>query len=296
MKKPSKLHPRNKNNDRYDMEALILKKPMLKEHVSKNEYGNLTINFHDPVAVKLLNQAILAQNYGIENWDFPKENLCPPIPGRADYLHYLADLLKENDEIPKGENVRILDIGCGANCIYPILGAAEYDWNFVASDTDQESVRIANDIVASNPSLKGKIECVVQPDSTVFFENIIKENDQFYATMCNPPFHSTAEDARKSSARKVSNLTRKYTEKATLNFSGNTAELVYPGGEYNFINSMIYDSKAYAKNVRWFTSLVSKGENLFGLYTQLGKVEVAEHKVIEMGTGNKVTRILAWRF
>jgi 23S rRNA (adenine1618-N6)-methyltransferase len=94
----------------------------------------------------------------------------------------------------------------------------------------------------------------------------------------------------------VSNLTRKYTEKATLNFSGNTAELVYPGGEYNFINSMIYDSKAYAKNVRWFTSLVSKGENLFGLYTQLGKVEVAEHKVIEMGTGNKVTRILAWRF
>ena len=28
---------------------------------------------------------------------FPNENLCPPIPGRADYIHHIADLLSINN-------------------------------------------------------------------------------------------------------------------------------------------------------------------------------------------------------
>jgi 23S rRNA A1618 N6-methylase RlmF len=52
-------------------------------------------------------------------------------PGRLDYIHYIADLLQKQQRYhPKGHTVQGLDIGIGANCIYPIIGNAEYGWSF----------------------------------------------------------------------------------------------------------------------------------------------------------------------
>ncbi len=68
----------------------------------------------------MLNKALLAAHYDIEYWDIPDTYLCPPIPGRADYVHRVAELL---DVEVKGKyvhhKVRALDVGVGANCIYP---------------------------------------------------------------------------------------------------------------------------------------------------------------------------------
>ena len=110
MPNTSSLHPRNKNRERYDMPTLTHENESLRDLVFENKYGDLTINFSDPKAVKSLNKALLAHYYGIKNWDFPDENLCPPIPGRADYLHYLSDLIGEGEK-------KVLDVGCGATCI-----------------------------------------------------------------------------------------------------------------------------------------------------------------------------------
>jgi 23S rRNA (adenine1618-N6)-methyltransferase len=56
---------------------------------------------------------------------YPANYLCPPIPAVADYLHYLADLLADGSGgVPRGIKVRALDVGVGANCIYPLLGHA----------------------------------------------------------------------------------------------------------------------------------------------------------------------------
>lgn len=41
----------------------------------------------------MLNKALLAAHYDIEYWDIPDTYLCPPIPGRADYVHRAAELL-----------------------------------------------------------------------------------------------------------------------------------------------------------------------------------------------------------
>ena len=115
----SGLHPRNRHRSRYDFPALIASCPALAPFVKPNAWGDVSVDFADPAAVKMLNRALLQHFYGIEHWDIPADYLCPPIPGRADYLHHLADLLATSNggEIPRGKGVAILDVGVGANCI-----------------------------------------------------------------------------------------------------------------------------------------------------------------------------------
>jgi len=293
-----KLHPRNKNRKRYDLKEMTISTPELKEYIQPNKLGLDSINFSNPTAVKILNKAILNYYYGIKYWEFPKENLCPPIPGRAEYIHHIADLLSEynNGEIPIGESIICLDIGTGASCIYPIIGVTEYKWNFIASDIDSRSIESAQNIVNSNASLKGKISCKMQKQANFIFRGIIKKEDKIDVSICNPPFHSSIEDALKGNKRKIKNLTGRKINSPKLNFSGNSHELVYKGGEYQFINNMILESKEFAKNCYWFSSLVSKESNLKRIYKILKKNKVSEIRTINISTGNKMSRIVAWTY
>lgn len=293
-----RLHPRNRNVERYDLEALIKVNSDLKQHVKPNKYGQDSIDFSDPDAIKNLNKALLGHYYDIHFWEFPKENLCPPIPGRADYIHYAADLLAENNfgSIPKGEKITCLDIGVGASCIYPIIGVTEYDWKFIASDIHNGSIQSAKAIVIANSSLKSNVECRLQENVNDFFYGILDREEKIDITICNPPFHSSAEDAQKGTRRKVKNLSGKSMNAPTMNFSGVNSELIYDGGEARFINNMIKESKKFAKNSLWFSSLVSKQSNLKGIYKTLTKLDACDIRTINMGTGNKSTRIVAWTF
>jgi 23S rRNA (adenine1618-N6)-methyltransferase len=293
-----RLHLRNKNLERYDLDALIKASPALKTQVKPNKYGQDSIDFADARAVKSLNAAILNFYYGITFWDFPDAHLCPPIPGRADYIHYMADLLAENNfgSIPKGEQLTCLDIGVGASCIYPIIGVIEYDWNFIGSDIDPTAIESAKSIVEANESLNGKIGFRLQQNKNDFFYGVLDREEKVDLTICNPPFHASIEDAKKGSQRKVKNLTGKKQKHPALNFSGVHNELVYDGGEARFIENMIRESRKFAKNCLWFSTLVSKQSNLKGVYKTLEKNEVVQVKTIPMGTGNKSTRIVAWTF
>lgn len=293
-----RLHVRNKNRDRYDLGALIKVSPELEEFIVPNKQGEDSVNFSDPKAVKLLNTALLKHYYDIEHWEFPDENLCPPIPGRADYLHYIADLLCENNfgNIPEGDKITCLDIGTGASCIYPIIGVTEYDWKFIATEVDPDSMNAAQKNVLNNPQLKGKISCKLQHNAKDIFYGIIRKEDKIDVTICNPPFHSSMEEARKGSMRKVRNLGGKNVKNPTLNFAGNMNELVYPGGEYKFIHNMIRESEKFYQNCMWFTTIVSKQSNLQGIYKTLRKYGANDVRTIPLGTGNKSSRIVAWTF
>ena len=294
----TRLHPRNKNRDRYDLEALIVAVPALSDHVKPNKYGVDSIDFSSPIAVKLLNKALLSHYYGFKHWDFPDENLCPPIPGRADYIHKLADLLSENNfgKIPDGEKVICLDIGVGASCIYPILGSIEYAWNFIASDIDPVSLKSAQAIIDANEVLKNKVDLRLQEDKSKIFGGVIQLDEKIDLAMCNPPFHASANEAEEAARRKVQNLNKKSIKKPTLNFAGNLNELVYQGGEKQFLLNMIKESKAYAKNCLWFSSLVSKESNVKAAKKTIEKLGDTRSKIIPMGTGNKTSRIIAWSF
>jgi 23S rRNA (adenine1618-N6)-methyltransferase len=291
------LHPRNPHRFRYDFPALISSCKELEKFVGKNEYGNDSVNFADPEAVKTLNKAILKHFYHISYWDIPAGYLCPPIPGRADYIHYIADLLSVSGQVPTGQQVRGLDIGTGANCIYPILGSQSYGWSFVGAEADQKAFRNAETIVASNTQLVSLIECRLQRSASQIFNGIIQPDDRFDFSMCNPPFHASMAAASAGTQRKWNNLKRGKTPGGvSLNFGGQQAELSYPGGEQSFILKMIGESAEYGGQCGWFTSLVSKKETLPAAYKKLKTLDVSDVKTISMSQGQKVSRMLAWTF
>ena len=345
------LHERNLHRNGYDFDKLIEASPALKPYVRPNPYGNLSIDFADPLAVKALNLALLQLHYRIDYWDIPTGFLCPPIPGRVDYLHYIADLLagvdsntlgdkaeEQVEERGMGQNVpyssepdfhasaakqkhksksqkkmkiNALDIGTGANGIYPILGIQAYGWRFVASDVDPLSIENVNRIVEANPSLQGKLKTRLQSDHQKVFHGIIGPDDRFDITLCNPPFHASLSEASEGTLRKVKNLAANRAAKGHkvetagdkeapdangLNFGGQKAELWCEGGEKQFLANMIRESKDFATQCLWFTSLVSKKENLQPCYAALEKVGAVTVKTIDMAQGNKLTRVLAWSY
>ena len=292
------LHPRNPHNKRYDFPKLIKSLPKLADYVFKNKYDEVSIDFADAKAVMALNKALLAHFYNIKKWSIPEGYLCPPIPGRADYLHYIADILAEfhGGKIPKGSKIKGLDIGIGANCIYPIVGNSVYGWSFVGSDIEKESLESSQKITESNESLRGNVECRLQTNPDSIFTGIIKEDDRFDFTLCNPPFHKSQEEAQAGSKRKVQNLTKQVVNKASLNFGGKSNELWCKGGEVAFVKAMIKQSKKYAKNCFWFSTIVSKKDNLQFIYDTIDYVKPTEYDTIEMQHGQKISRIVIWTF
>lgn len=293
----SKLHPRNPHAGRYDFEALCKTTPALTAFVRANPKGDNTIDFADSEAVLCLNKALLAHFYQVKHWQIPPDYLCPPIPGRADYIHYLADLLKDSDIEPKGKQVKVLDIGTGANCIYPIIGSRSYGWQFTASDIDPVSVNVAQLIVKSNPCLNKSIKVRLQQNAKAIFDGIIKTQDRFDLTMCNPPFYGSIEEAIASNARKTANLGKgRASTTSGRNFGGQKAELWCEGGELAFLTQMIRESKKYHSQVGWFTSLVSNKQNLKPLKQQLAQYQCRQIKIVDMAQGQKVSRFIAWAF
>jgi 23S rRNA (adenine1618-N6)-methyltransferase len=292
------LHPRNPNRFRYDFEQLSLSFPELKSFVFTNEHDVETLDFANPEAVKALNKAILISDYEIQNWDIPQGYLCPPIPGRADYIHYIADLLanSNNGILPEGEQIVGLDIGIGANCIYPIIGNHNNKWSFVGTDIDENALQNCKKIISENPKLIDVISLQLQVEPRYIFKNIILPEDKFAFTICNPPFHASQEEATKASIRKVNNLENTRTKNPILNFGGQNAELWCEGGEFAFITQMIYESVKYPLQVFWFTTLVSKKDNIRSLYKTLNKVGAVDIKTIEMAQGQKISRFIAWTF
>ena len=295
------LHPRSLHSQGYDFTALVKNYPALAPHVKPNAHGNLSIDFADPMAVKALNAALLNRHYNIAKWDIPEGALCPPIPGRADYIHHMADLLGSGPGLNQ-PGIKLLDIGTGANGIYPLLACQIYGWQCVGSDINTQSLENVATIIANNPTLKERFTLRSQPDKNHMFEGIIQAGEFFDVSVCNPPFHASPDEALKGSQLKLNNLARSRGEQKakpespTLNFGGLGAELWCKGGEPLFLKKLIKESQVYSTQCRWFTSLVSKADNVRPAKKLIRKLGAVDMREIEMKQGNKITRILAWTF
>lgn len=312
------LHPRNIHNQGYDFPSLVKSYPPLAPYVKTNAHDNLSIEFSDPLAVRALNAALLKRFYNIIDWDIPEDALCPPIPGRVDYIHYIADLLGFDEPAENLANtqpkITLLDIGTGANGIYPLLACQIYGWHCVGSDINTQSLDNVASIIANNPTLKDCFELRLQYDKNHIFDGIIQAGEFFDVSVCNPPFHASQDEALKGSQRKLNNLARNRGEttttrlnkndvikkstptSSTLNFGGLEAELWCKGGERMFLKKFIKESQVYSAQCRWFTSLVSKIDNVKPAKKMIRKLGAIDIREIEMKQGNKITRILAWTF
>ena len=277
---------------------MIASCPELKSFVIPHPLAGDTIDFANPEAVKTLNRALLKTHYGVAHWDIPHGYLCPPIPSRADYLHYAADLLAESlgGAIPRGPAVAVLDIGMGANCVYPLIGAQEYAWRFVGTDIEPKAVDWANQLVAANPGLAGKITCRLQRSPDAIFKNVVRPGETFALSLCNPPFHASPAEAAAGTLRKLKNLGGGKPAKTVLNFGGQSSELWCHGGEAAFVRRMIVESATLPNLCIWFTTLISKRATLPEIYRELKKARAIDVRTLVMFAGQKQSRIVAWTF
>lgn len=295
---PTSLHPRNRHQGRYDFAALVAASPALAPFLLRTPAGETSIDFGSPDGVRALNRALLAQQYGIRHWDIPPGYLCPPVPGRADYLHGLADLLAEGNRgvVPTGPSVRVLDIGVGANLIYPLIGQREYGWSFVGTEVDPDALAVAAAIARAN-GLEAAVELRLQHDRRRVFDGVLRADDRFDASLCNPPFHASAREAALGSTRKWINLGKPQRPgRPALNFGGQEAELWCAGGEAGFLRRMIDESASMPDRVRWYSSLVSKREHVAPARRQLEARGARQVRVVPMAQGSKQSRFIAWTF
>ena len=144
-------------------------------------------------------------------------------------------------------------------------------------------------------------------DKEQIFRGIIKPDEHFAFTMCNPPFHKSAEDAALGSNRKTKGLEKNRHKRnvkarhnsplaAALNFSGTANELWCEGGELAFIQRMISQSIAFKEQVDWFTCLVSKSAHLKAIETSVNYYGARTFLKMDMGQGQKQSRFVAWTF
>ncbi|WP_417369444.1 23S rRNA (adenine(1618)-N(6))-methyltransferase RlmF [Gelidibacter japonicus] len=285
------MHKNSLHTNSYDFELLTKNHEALKSHVFVNDYQNQTIDFSNPEAVKALNTALLYTHYDVKFWEFPDKNLCPPIPSRADYIHHLADLLRRSH---LESDVKVLDIGVGASCIYPLLGNSIYNWSFVGSDIDEKSLQIAQKIIDKN-NLENVIELRHQRDYQHILKGILNPSDKFTASVCNPPFFKSQADALDATKTKLKGLGNK-SDKVIRNFSGTPKELCYAGGEKAILHNYLYESSQFPKQCYWFTSLVSNVSHVRSMEASLKKLGATEFRVLDMIQGNKVSRVVAWSF
>lgn len=293
------LHPRNRHRHGYDFAALAAADAELAGKLRPGPDGAPGIDYADPEAVRALNRALLAVDYGIAGWSLPAGALCPPVPGRADLIHHLADLLAEENggTVPRGPQVRALDIGTGASLIYPLLGLAEYGWQFVGTDVDGAAISAATRLLAGNPEAAAAIVVRRQVAARHILTGILRGGEHFDVTLCNPPFYDSPAAAAAASGRKWRQLGKPPAGGgAPRNFGGSDGELWCPGGERAFVSQLIEESARIRRRCLWFSSLVSRAEHLRPLEAALAAQHPCATRVIEMRQGQKQSRLLAWTF
>ena len=290
------MHSQNPYGEGYDLKRLAKHYTTLQKYIVLNPSGEETIDFSSSSAVYELNKAILLADFKLADYHLPIGYLIPPIPGRLDYLLYIRDFFIEKFSLDADSILRGLDIGAGANGIYCVLGAQHFNWTMVGTESDAKATEIAIANLKYTKGLQDKVEIRHQENKSFLFKNMIQSNEQFDFTVCNPPFHSSREEAVRGSLRKLKNLggaTNK--QELSLNFEGQANELWCNGGEALFIKRLIKESVLFKNQVKVFTSLIAKADNLPKIEKQLKKAK-ANYHINPMAQGQKKGRYVAWWF
>ncbi|CAI5708430.1 unnamed protein product [Hyaloperonospora brassicae] len=253
-----------------------------------------SLAWDDPFAVRELTKTLLLHDFGL-HWEIPINRLCPPLPNRLNYLHWIEDLLSQadwskfvgNEQDPKAiamdkETVCGIDVGTGASCIYALLGATMNKWKFIATEIDAESFACAKENVSRN-HLEALISVKRTHTNKLLAEPLEDEplKHKFHFVMCNPPFFDNMDEADTN------------PESSCM---GSPNEMVFPGGEVAFIGQMIVESKDLQNRVLWFTSMVGRKASLRKLLALLREMKVRSTRTTEFFQGRTKRWGVAWTF
>ncbi|KAK6916694.1 METTL16/RlmF family [Dillenia turbinata] len=322
------IHPKNRYSDSPpDFSLLASLYPSFKPFVFYTRDCRPRIDWTDFNATRELTRVLLLHDHGL-NWWIPDGQLCPTVPNRSNYIHWIEDLLA-SDIITKINtdlnNVRGFDIGTGANCIYPLVGASLLGWNFVGSDVTDVALEWAEKNVKSNPHISELIEirkvpCAEkdlsgQDSSNCDGESSTNPLEEVKPLESSPPMMASSEDTNYLGPPILLGVVKdgeKYDfcmcnppffesmEEAGLNprtsCGGTPEEMVCQGGERAFITRIIEDSVKLKQIFRWYTSMVGKKSNLKSLISKLRDVGVTIVKTTEFVQGQTSRWGLAWSF
>ncbi|KAL7848844.1 hypothetical protein SRHO_G00204670 [Serrasalmus rhombeus] len=258
------MHPRNRYKDKPpDFAYLASKYPDFQKHVQINLLGRVMLNFKDPEAVRALTCTLLKEDFGL-TIEIPLERLIPTVPLRLNYIHWVEDLTEG-----QGSSRRGIDIGTGASCIYPLLGASMNGWFFLATEVDDICYNYAKKNVEQN-NMAGLIKVVKVPQKTLLMDALKEESIVYDFCMCNPPFF-----ANQLEAKGVNSRNSRRPPPSSVN-TGGVTEIMAEGGELEFVKRIIHDSLQLKRRLRWYSCMLGKKCSLAPLKEELRKQGVSD--------------------
>ncbi|XP_069004106.1 RNA N6-adenosine-methyltransferase mettl16 [Embiotoca jacksoni] len=279
------MHPRNRYKDKPpDFTYLASKYPDFQQHVHTSLTGRPVVNFKEPEAVRALTCTLLKEDFGL-TIEIPLERLIPTVPLRLNYIHWVEDLIDGQKQPRRG-----IDIGTGASCIYPLLGATMNGWFFLATEVDDICFDYATKNVEQN-KLSDLVKVVKVPQKTLLMDALKEETEIVYDfCMCNPPFF-----ANQLEAKGVNSRNSRRPPPSSVN-TGGVTEIMAEGGELEFVKRIIHDSLQLKKRLRWYSCMLGKKCSLAPLKEELRKQGVPKVTHTEFCQGRTMRWALAWSF
>ena len=274
------------NEFKPDFLILIKEFPDLKKYIIKQNEENkeeIYFDWSNNDLSLLMTKSILNYYFNIKYYYIPKGFLIPPIPSRLNYLNLINSLLTEEVNI-KYKDITGIDIGTGANIIYPILGNSLYKWKFICSEINEESFNNAKLIIEKN-NLENYIKLIKQENKNNIFLNILNQQNKYTFSLCNPPYYDYETEIKLDEKKRDNEF--------------NFDEVYYQKGEFGFFQRYFTESICYNKNVYLFTILIGKKtnmENICDLINVKNNNIIKKFNVQKIQTGNNLRYIIYWSF
>ncbi|XP_039439265.1 U6 small nuclear RNA (adenine-(43)-N(6))-methyltransferase [Culex pipiens pallens] len=285
------MHPRNIYRQKPDFNALVKQFPELRGVTTVDLNGRVKLDFKNREALQLLTRVLLRRDFGLEV-ELPAGKLVPTLPLRLNYILWLEDVEEALGWRRNRAELRGLDIGCGASCIYPLLGVARNRtrWKMVGLEKVRDSVESARGNVERN-GLTGDVRVVEQKEGE---ETVIRgflEGDgvgeRFDFCMCNPPFYEQDHE--------VENRTGHRPEPSAVS-TGSMDELRTEGGELRFVEKIIDESLELKERITVYSSMLGHKRNYDQILRILKGRGVSNFTTTRFCQGNTTRWGVAWSF
>ena len=123
----------------------------------------------------------------------------------------------------------------------------------------------------------------LQTNPEHILRGVVKKNERFDFTMCNPPFFDSMEERISRFGRGISH---------------SESEECTPGGEITFLHRYARESVHFSDRIGWFSSMTGKKSSALNLRTYLQEMLEKKSVVVLSEIGESQTKrwIVAWRF
>jgi 23S rRNA (adenine1618-N6)-methyltransferase len=282
---------KNKNNIFYndfkpDFLTLIKEFPELKKYILKQNEDNedeFQFDWSNNELSLLMDKSILNYYFNIKYYDIPNGFLIPPIPSRINYINLINSIITKLIKDIDIKNIIGIDIGTGANIIYPILGYSIYKWKFICTEINKEAYNNAKLILQKN-NLENNINIIKQNNKDNIFISILNRENKYIFSMCNPPYYNYENEIKLEDKKRDNEY--------------NFDEIYYKNGEYGFFQRYFEESICYKNNVFLYTILIGKKINAENIYDKLSSYNdiIKIYNMQKILTGNNVRYIIYWSF